>query len=167
MSDFQLAQVNVARLKAPLDSPTMAEFVAALDPINELADRAPGFVWRLQTPEGDATSLRPLGDDLLVNLSVWESVAELANYAYRSGHVEVMRRRREWFERLAQLSFALWWIPRGHVPTIEEAIERLDHLRRHGPSAVAFNFRQPFGPPDAVVSSEIGAGGAADECPAP
>lgn len=130
----------------------MAGFVARLDNINALADRSPGFVWRLQTPEGDATALRPWGDDLiLVNLSVWEDVDALREYVYRSDHAEVMRRRREWFERFDGMYMALWWVPRGHVPGTGEARERLDYLRRNGPTEYAFTFARTFLPPDVTA----------------
>jgi hypothetical protein len=124
----------------------MAEFVAALDAINALADGSPGFAWRLQTEDGDATSIRPFDDELMIiNMSVWESIDQLAEFVYRSGHVEVMRRRRQWFERM-RLYLALWWVPEGHAPTVAEARERLEHLQARGPSAYAFTFKQRFEP---------------------
>ena len=164
MSKFLLAQLNIAVMKAPLESPEMADFVANLDRINALAETEPGFVWRLQTEEGDATALRPLGDNVLVNMSVWQDVAALNRYVYRSAHVEVMRRRKEWFERMAEAHLVLWWIPRGHRPTIDEASERLAHLRAHGPGPHAFNFRMAFTPPDAALAAAPFVFGAA--CPA-
>lgn len=148
-----LAQLNVARLLAPLDSPQLSGFVAGLEPINELADGSPGFVWRLQTDEGDATSIRAFDDDMLiVNMSVWESAEALAAFTYRSDHLAVMRRRREWFEGMAEAHLVLWWVPAGHVPDVEEAKERLDLLRRVGPSPEAFTFRAmyPFGEDEPV-----------------
>lgn len=148
MSVYHLAQVNIARLLAPLDSPQLAGFVARLAEINAIADRAEGFVWRLQTEAGDATGLRPFDDDqLLVNLSVWDGLEALNRYVYRTGHAEVMRLRREWFERMAEAYMALWWIPAGHIPTVHEARERLERLRTQGPSAEAFTFRHPFPAP--------------------
>jgi hypothetical protein len=136
----------VARALAPMDAPLMADFVANLDPINVLADGSPGFVWRLQTEDGDATSIRAYDDDLMIiNMSVWESIDQLAQFVYRSDHVSVMRRRREWFERI-RVYLALWWVPAGHIPTIGEAQERLAHLDAHGPSAYAFTFKQRFAP---------------------
>lgn len=146
MSAYQLAQLNVATLKAPLDSPLLADFVANLDPINALAEAAPGFVWRLKTPAGDATALRPLGDDVIVNMSVWQDVASLNAFTYRGDHVTIMRRRREWFRHM-DLFMVLWWVPAGHEPDEREAIERLDHLRAHGPTPHAFSFRHAFPPP--------------------
>jgi hypothetical protein len=150
---YHLAQVNVAQLSAPLDAPRLADFVAALDPINALADGAPGFVWRLQTEDGDATAIRAFPDDrIIVNLSVWESIEALAGFVYRSDHAGVMRRRREWFEPMA-VYVTLWWVEAGHVPTVAEAKERLEHLEAHGPTPFAFTFRAPFASPDAAEPS--------------
>jgi hypothetical protein len=144
---YELAQLNVAAMKAPLDSPTMADFVANLDRINALAERSPGFVWRLASDDGNATAFRPLGEHVLVNLSVWADVPSLSRYVYRTAHVEIMRRRREWFDRMAAAYMVLWWVPAGHRPTFAEAIARLERLRADGPSAAAFTFAQAFGPP--------------------
>jgi len=146
--NHHLAQANVARALAPLDSPQLADFMAGLKPINDLADRSAGFVWRLQTDDGDATAIRAFDDDLIiVNMSVWESAEALADFIYRSDHLAVMRRRREWFETLAEAHLVLWWVPAGHVPDVEEAKQRLDLLRSTGPSPDAFTFRAlyPFG----------------------
>ncbi len=130
MSNYQLAQVNIGRILAPLDSPVMAGFVTQLDAVNALADAAPGFVWRLQTEEGNATSIHAFEDDLmLINMSVWESVDALAAYVYGPDHVAVMRRRREWAHHMKEAYLVLWWVPAGWVPTIDEAKERLEHLR--------------------------------------
>jgi hypothetical protein len=143
----ELAQVNVARLLAPLDSPQIAEFVALLEPINRLGDGSPGFIWRLATSEGDATAIRPFDDDMiLVNLTVWDSLESLRAFAYTSNHVSVLRRRREWFERLATAHLALWWVAAGHRPSVQEAHDRLERLRRDGPTPAAFTFRTPFEP---------------------
>ena len=147
---MELAQINVGRLRAPVDDPMVAEFMDALDEINALADRSPGFRWRLQTEDGNATSVRPYEDEsVLINVSVWESVEALGDYVYRSDHTAFLRRRREWFERLSDVIVALWWVPAGTRPTVEEAVARLDHLRRHGPTPFAFTFRHRFGPADA------------------
>jgi hypothetical protein len=154
---MNIAQVNIALPQAPLDSPRLAEFVAALAPVNTLADAAPGFVWRLQTDDGDATGIRAFGDDrLIVNMSVWESIDALAEFVYRSGHVAVMRRRRDWFERI-RLHMVLWWIPAGVVPTVGDAEERLAHLREHGPTPFAFTFKARFALGDSrLVEDELG-----------
>jgi hypothetical protein len=158
---MQLATLNVGRLLAPLDSPQIAEFVAQLEPINRLADSSPGFVWRLMTDEGDATSIRPFDDDLiLVNLAVWESLDSLQAFVYGSAHAQVLRQRREWFERLTTAHVALWWVEPGHIPTVAEALDRLELLRRDGPTPAAFTFRMPFeadaaGPGSPVVGAEF------------
>ena len=144
-----LAQLNIGRIRAPLDTPSMAGFVAALEPINQLADASPGFVWRLQTPEGDATAIRMFDDEmLLVNMSVWESVEALRSFVYGRPHLEILRRRGEWFQRLTEAHLVLWWIPAGHLPTDEEARSRLELLRRRGPTPDAFTLREPFPAPD-------------------
>jgi hypothetical protein len=147
--DWHLAQVNIGRLRAPVDDPMIADFVAGLDRINALADEAPGFVWRLQTEDGNATAVRPVDDDELmaINLSVWESVEALGEYVYRSDHITFMRRRREWFERYATAYLALWWIPAGTIPTVAEAMERVRMLDRDGATPTAFTFKQRFAPP--------------------
>jgi hypothetical protein len=164
MARHELAQLNVAVMREPLESPAMADFVANLDRINDLAERSPGFVWRLQTDEGDATALRPLGEDTIVNMSVWRDVEALSDYVYQSAHVEIMRRRREWFERMRAAYLVLWWVPVGHRPSVAEAVARLETLRRDGPTPKAFNFRVAFAAPDAAASGRSFVGG---ECPAP
>jgi len=149
-----LAQVNIARMKAPLESPVMAGFVARLDEINALADRSPGFVWRLQTEEGNATYLRPYDDErILFNLSVWDSLEHLHDYVYGSRHVELLRQRQEWFERFDGMYVALWWVPEGHVPSVDEAKKRLAHLAEQGPSPYAFTFRSAFPPDEALLAA--------------
>jgi hypothetical protein len=142
-----LAQVNVARARGEMTDPVMAGFVARLEEINALAESSPGFVWRLQTEDGDATAVRPYQDTgILINLSVWADLASLGAYVYRSAHAEVMRQRREWFERFERVYAALWWVPAGHRPAVAEAVERLAWLDDHGPSARSFTFAQPFDP---------------------
>jgi Domain of unknown function (DUF3291) len=155
MAAYHVAQCNIGRVLAPVDSPQLAGFAAALEPINRMADRAPGFVWRLQTEAGDATAIRAFEDDmLLLNMSVWESIEALAEFTYRTPHRDVMRRRREWFERLADAYLVLWWVPTGTLPTVVEARERLEALRRDGPTPDAFTFRSPFPPPDASRAAD-------------
>jgi hypothetical protein len=139
-----LANFNIARMRAPLDSPVMAGFVDNLDRINRLGDESPGFVWRLVDEDGvGATAYRPYPDDeaVITNLTVWESVEALRNYVYKTEHVEFLRRRRDWFEPHDVPYLALWWVPEGHIPTLEEAVARLAHLREHGPSDHAFTFK--------------------------
>ncbi len=151
MSNYRLAQINIATLKAPLDSPELRDFVDNLDRINALAEKSPGFEWRLVGDGNDATSLRPFGDDVIVNMSVWKDMAALRAFVYESAHTAIMKRRREWFVRMADVYIVLWWVPAGHEPTVEEAAARLARLREHGPSAEAFTFGEPFAAPDAMT----------------
>lgn len=145
---YHLAQVNIAKALAPLESPVMQGFVAQLARINQLAEASPGFVWRLQTDEGDATALKPYEDELIiVNLSVWNSLEALKDYVYSGEHLQVLRSKKQWFEKPDAPTLALWWIPAGHRPSIEEAKQALARLREQGPSAEAFSFAKPFAAP--------------------
>ena len=151
---FHMAQVNIGRVKGPLESDVMAGFVARLDEINALADRSEGFVWRLQTEAGNATYLRPYDDDrILVNMSVWESVDALKTYVYRTAHAELLRDRNQCFEKFDAAYVALWWVPVAHVPSIDEAKKRLAHLDANGPSQFAFTFRSIHQPDEEFLSS--------------
>ena len=142
---YRLAEVNIARMLAPLSDPLMAGFVAELDGINALADSSSGFIWRLQTPEGNATSLHPYDDDLiLVNLSLWATLDDYAAFVYQSRHRQVMQQRLQWFQRFNGPYMALWWVLPDHIPTVEEAKERLEFLRIHGETAYAFTLKKPF-----------------------
>jgi hypothetical protein len=148
-ASWQIAQVNIALPREPLDTPALAEFVAQLEPVNALADPAPGFVWRLQDESGDATSIQAFDDErLIINMSVWESIEDLWRFVYDGGHLAVMRRRREWMLKLAETHMALWWVPSGHRPSTDEARERIDHVRAHGPTPHAFSFKQRYPAPD-------------------
>ena len=148
MTAWHIAQLNVATAVAPLDSPELADFVAALDGVNALAERSPGFVWRLKSDSGNATDIRASDDpNFIVNMSVWESVEALFEFVYRSMHTKVMVRRREWFQKPDQAFQVLWWVPAGHTPTVEEALARLEHLRAHGPTAHAFTFKERYPAP--------------------
>src|SRR5262245_47864109 len=165
MPRYHIAQLNIGRIVAPLDSPQLAGFVNRLDEINALADRAPGFVWRFQTEAGDATALRPYDDDrILVNFSVWESAEALHQLVYRTAHVEVMRQRRQWFEVMTEAYLVLWWVPEGHRPTIGEAIARLERLRMRGSSPEAFTFRELYPPPESAGTKAPDR--LSEECPA-
>ena len=145
---YQLAQANLARARAPLHDPSMAEFVGQLDAVNAVADRSTGFVWRLKTDAGNATEIRAYDDDrILFNMSVWESLEALHDYVYESEHLRPLRARRQWFDPIPGASLVLWWVPAGHVPSIEEAKARFALLDANGPCADAFTFRQPFPPP--------------------
>jgi Domain of unknown function (DUF3291) len=153
-TEVHLAQVNIGRIRGPLDSATMSGFVARLDEINALADRSPGFVWRLQTEEGNATYLRPYDDErILINMSVWESVEALEAFVYRSLHVELLRQRHEWFEKFEGVYAALWWVPAGHRPSVDEARKRLRRLEEEGPTPFAFTFRNRFPPDEKVIAA--------------
>lgn len=151
MSKFQLAQLNIAILKESINSPILADFVANLDRINALAEQSTGFIWRLKTEEGNATALRPFGENTIVNMSVWNDIESLHHYSYKTAHADIMRRRKEWFERLTEAYMVLWWVPEGHFPTIEEAKEKLENLRQHGPTPEAFTFRNPFPAPNSAI----------------
>ncbi len=165
MSNYHIAQINIGRVRAPVTDPIMAGFMARLDDINALADETPGFVWRLQTDEGNATALRPYEDDnILLNMSVWETPEQLREFTYRSAHSGVMRQRKAWFERYEGPYMALWWVKAGHIPSVTEGVARLDHLRAHGESAYAFSFAKLFPPPDAPDAAPQT--GFAEPCPA-
>jgi hypothetical protein len=148
MSEYHIAQVNIGRVKAPLEDPLMAGFVARLEEINALADNSPGFVWRLQTQQGNATYLRPYDDDdrILINMSVWQTVDALRDYVYRTAHAELLRQRHHWFETFVGVYVALWWVPTGHLPSIDEAKKRLAYLDKHGATQFAFTFKTIFQP---------------------
>ena len=150
---MHVAVFNIARLVAPMADPQIDDFRNNLDPINALADGSPGFVWRLQDESGNATSITPYADPLVItNMAVWESIDELAEFTYRSGHLDFLRRRREFFEHDDQPFLVLWWVPDGHIPSMAEAMDRLEHLREHGPAPYAFTFRKRFAPGDDEVT---------------
>jgi hypothetical protein len=150
-----LAQLNVGRLRAPMDDPLIDDFRENLDRINELAEASPGYVWRLQDDSGNATGIKAYEDELeIVNLTVWTSIEALADFTYRSGHVELLRRRREFFEAASVPILCLWWIPEGTIPSVDDAIARLDHLRAHGPTPTAFTFRARFEPDGAPAERD-------------
>jgi Domain of unknown function (DUF3291) len=146
--DVHLAQVNIGRLLAPVDDPRVAEFVAQLDAINALADAAPGFIWRLQSASGNATDI-PFNDDpsMMVNMSVWQSLEALRDYVYRSHHMSVFRERARWFEKMDKPHYCLWWVPAGHIPSVAEGRERVEHYQRHGSTPYSFWFSQHFPAP--------------------
>lgn len=145
---YHLAQMNIAKARDEMDSETMRGFVERLDEINVLADQSEGFVWRLQTEAGDATSIQAFDDPLLlVNMSVWESVEALKHYVYKSAHVELIRDRDAWFYKMIEAHQVLWWVPAGHIPSVEEGKQRLEYLEEHGVSLKAFTFAKPQDPP--------------------
>mgnify|MGYP001822991670 CR=1 FL=1 len=144
---MHIAQMNVATTLYDLDDPRMADFVGQLDDINALADAADGFVWRLQGDEGSAVDIQTTDDPrFIVNMSVWQDVDYLFAFVYRTGHREVMIRRRSWFRKPDDLFQVLWWVEEGHRPSVEEGLERLDKLRRDGPSPAAFSFSNVYPP---------------------
>ena len=141
----QLAQLNIARPRGPLDGPVMAEFMANLERINALGDASPGFAWRLQGEDGNATALeQPFGPDIIVNMTVWQDIDALRAFVFRTEHVAFLRRRGEWFEKLAGPPTVLWWVPAGHRPSLTEAKDRLDRLALDGPTPAAFTFARAF-----------------------
>lgn len=151
--NWQLAQLNIARARAPLTEPAMAGFVAALAEINALAEASPGFVWRLKDESGDATQIRAFEDPaIIVNMSVWATIDDLFAYVYRSDHAAFLARRKEWFERIDGPALVLWWVKAGHRPTLDEAKAKLMLLTEHGPSAAAFTLKRRFPAPDSEAA---------------
>jgi hypothetical protein len=157
----ELAQVNISRLAAPLDSLQLKDFVDGLEPVNAIADRAPGFVWRLQTEDGDATAVRAFEADadgshgVLTNMSVWASVEALAEFVYSADHLAIMRRRREWFLPIRDAMTALWWVPAGERPTVRDAEEKVRLLRAEGPTQAAFTLKRSFAAPDVGSTAPV------------
>ena len=148
MADYLVAQLNIARMVAPLDDPVMQDFVRALEPINALADDNPGFVWRLQDDSGDATAINAFDDpSLLVNLSLWKNIESLRDFVYRTEHLDFLKAKKQWFKPLSTPHLVLWWVPQRSIPTVEEAKHRLESLIRHGPTQDAFTLSRTFDPP--------------------
>ncbi len=151
MTVSHLAQYNVGRVHVPLDHPDLAEFIAALEPINAIAESSPGFVWRLKDDDGQSSSyVRVAGIDdplFIINYSIWEDFDSLQHFVYKSGHVAYLRRRREWFEPSSPATSVAWWIPAGQIPDVEEAHGRLLHLREHGPTEEAWPLNRPWPAP--------------------
>lgn len=145
LQEFHLAQINIAQMKAPLTDLVMTEFAEALNEVNAIADQSPGFIWRLQTASGNATNIRAYSDPkMLVNVSVWQDIESLKTYVYKSLHGKFFVRRRQWFEKYQGEHFAMWWIPAGHLPTVEEGKMKLESLTLHENSPEAFTFAQPY-----------------------
>jgi hypothetical protein len=151
-----LAQINIAKFRLPMNDPVNAEFIGALDRVNAIAEAQPGFVWRLKGEGNDALDIKAFDDpDIALNMSVWTDLEALAAFVYRNEeHLAIMRRRREWFDRI-EVYMALWWVPAGHVPTPAEGMARLEHLAVNGPTSTAFSFRQPFPAPGADALAPI------------
>ena len=147
MLHYQLAQLNIAKMKYSIASDEMTDFVDNLENINALAERSPGFVWRLQTEEGDATSIDFFGPDVLVKMSIWADIESLHSYVYKTAHAKIMSRRKEWFHRVDEAYTVLWWIAEGQIPTLAEAGEKLEQLKSAGHGPLAFSFKQAYPPP--------------------
>lgn len=148
MPTYQLAELNIGRMLYSVEDPRFHGFVSRLDEINTLAEQSKGFVWRLKTAEGDAMSIRAFDDDkLIINLSVWESIDDLFQYSYYTAHAELLKQRKDWFEHMTKPIMAMWWIPEGHIPTLEEAKEKLELIQSKGPTVEAFSFKHRFDPP--------------------
>lgn len=144
---MKLAQLNIALAKYPLDAPEIKDFIDNLDKVNGIAESSEGFVWRLKDESGDATNIKAFDDpNMIVNMSVWDSVDSLKNFMFRTHHRDFMRRKGEWFHRLAEDTYVLWWVEDEHIPSLDEAIERLEHLRETGDSPYAFTFKASFCP---------------------
>lgn len=148
MSSYHLVQLNIAKMKYPIDSVEMAEFVDNLEEINALADGSPGFVWRLQTEDGDATGIDFFGSDVLVNMSIWNDVESLHNFVYKSAHSKIMSRRKEWFYRVEEAYTVLWWAAETEISSLDEAKSKLELLKSRGPTAAAFTFKQNYPSPE-------------------
>jgi len=149
--EFHLAQINIARMLAPIDSPVMKDFVDNLDGINAIAEKSDGFVWRLKDDTNNATSIKIFDDDfLIVNMSVWKDMESLFQFVYQSNHVEIFKRRKEWFEKPGSMHMALWYVPAGYTPSVSDAQERLLYIRNNGETPHAFSFKKRFTPEDAA-----------------
>ncbi len=148
MNKYQIAQINIAKAVDDMDSETMTGFVSRLEEINALADKADGFVWRLQTEDGDSTAIRVFDDpSLIINITVWESIEALKSFVYRTVHVELIQDREAWFKKMANAHQTLWWVPAGHIPTVEEAKQKLEFFKQHGSTPEAFTFGKPYPQP--------------------
>ena len=142
---FQLAQVNIGKAKGPMDAAVMKEFSDNLDPINQIAESSPGFIWRLKDDSGNATDIQSFDDpDIIINMSVWGSIDDLKNFMFKTHHIDFLKRKKEWFYTMSEANYALWWVPTGHQPDIEEAKSRLLHLQQNGESMHAFSFKKIY-----------------------
>ena len=143
--EFYLAQINIAKMLAPIDGPVMADFVANLDSINALAENSEGFVWRLKDESNNATAIKIFDDDfLIVNMSVWKNAEALFQFVYKSNHNKIFKRRKEWFEKMEEMHMAQWYVQAGRLPTVANAVERLNYLRNHGETPFSFSFKKRF-----------------------
>lgn len=149
MAEYQLAEINIARMKGvTINDPIMKEFVDNLDKVNEIAEKSGGFVWRLKDEDNNATNFNPYNDEqIIVNYSIWDNIETLEHYMYKTFHSEFLKRRKEWFQTFGQVSTAMWWVKKGEIPDITEAMEKLDYLQKNGASEIVFNFKQKFPKP--------------------
>lgn len=145
---YHLAQLNIAKLSHPIDSPPLADFVANIDRINQLAEQSEGFVWRYQTPVADTLEAELFGADHIVNMSIWIDKAALHHYVYHTAHIEIMRRKQEWFENMRESHMVLWWVPVGQRPSLHAAKDKLCGLRAKGASPEHFSFKNAFSSPE-------------------
>jgi hypothetical protein len=147
---YQLAEINIAQMiGVNIDDPVMKEFKDNLDRVNALAESSPGFVWRLKDDSNNATAFDPYQNkQIIINISVWEDVQSLSDFTYKTFHTDFLKRRKEWFMKYGKAFVALWWMKKGEYPSLEEAVARLDHLQQNGPSAYAFDFKNPLPPSD-------------------
>jgi len=152
LSSCELTHFNITVLKYPYDSPEVSGFVNNLDRINQVADNSEGFVWRLEMEEDDTSDIDIFGKDSVVNMSVWENIEHLHNYVYRTAHAQIMRRKKEWFHKKREAALVLWWVPKGHRPSLKEADAKLQKLRNTGPTQSAFSFKHAFPMPNEAVS---------------
>ncbi|HAI37500.1 MULTISPECIES: DUF3291 domain-containing protein [unclassified Maribacter] len=146
---YQLAQINISRMiGVNINDPIMKEFVDNLDKVNNLAEQSEGFVWRLKDENNDATSFNPYNDEqVIINISVWQSIASLETFVYKTVHTDFLKRRKEWFQKFGKVTTAMWWISEGDFPSVENAVEQLDYLQKNGPSQKIFDFRNKYAPP--------------------
>ncbi|WP_410658078.1 DUF3291 domain-containing protein [Amycolatopsis sp. lyj-112] len=162
MTAFELAQVTIARMLAPFKDPSMQDFVTGLALVNASADVAPGFIWRLQVEDGDMSAVRAfdwdMGDSfgVLPNISVWTSVEALSDFVFSGEHLAYLKRRREWFLPVKDMMTALWWVPSGHQPTVDECVAKVRHLRENGPIPEVFTLRTQFPRPDVAAGPRDG-----------
>lgn len=142
---MKLAQLNIAQAKYPLDAPEIKEFIDNLDAINGIAEASDGFIWRLKDDSGDATNIKLFADpQMIINMSVWENIDALKNFMFRTSHRDFMRRKSEWFDKLTEATYVLWWVADGHIPTAEEGLAKLYQLRSQGDTPLAFSFKTNF-----------------------
>jgi len=158
--NYQLAQVNIAKFRAPIEDPVNHDFMNSLDRVNAMAETQPGFIWRFTGEGNDALDVQAFDDfDIAINMSVWVDVQSLVNFVYRNkDHKEIMQRRKEWFEKI-DWYMVMWWVEEDRMPTIEEAKIRLDLLRLSGPSYSAFTFKTPYAAPSGQILKSF-----TDEC---